>query len=368
LGQVRGLSTSRRDHATLRLDPSGRDGDLRNETVAAPTRATDNFRRTVNSLGRNAVLDTPRFHHLHLNSVDPDTAIAFYVRQFTTTSRATWAGLPALASPNDVLIVFNPVAEAPSIAPDTAIWHFGWHVTDARAAMETFRRRDGVELLPLYTGDEGRTVHISSDTWPGTGGILGRTAEQIREAKTNGDQPTRKGGFAYIQGPDSAIVEYAGDHPVERFNHVHMWQEEPLCAQLWYQHHLQAALLPIRSDAAPPTEEDCQVARGPTRSFPALEPEGTYRTPSGGVAFGDVWLPWYMRQGDQPLVETRGHVYDHFALGVTSLQDWIDKLRSEGVAFLTEPYQIGDSRAVIIGGPSLEAIELVEVDGGLGRP
>ena len=37
------------------------------------------------------------------------------------------------------------------------------------------------------------------------------------------------------------------------------------------------------------------------------------------------------------------------------------KLHSEGVTFLAEPYQLGDTRAAMIEGPSREAIELVEV-------
>jgi hypothetical protein len=36
-------------------------------------------------------------------------------------------------------------------------------------------------------------------------------------------------------------------------------------------------------------------------------------------------------------------------------------LRREGVTFLAEPYALGDTRAVMIEGPSREAIELVEV-------
>ena len=43
-----------------------------------------------------------------------------------------------------------------------------------------------------------------------------------------------------MQGPDGAIVEYQGNMPAERFNHVHMYQEDPLCAVLWYQKHLNA--------------------------------------------------------------------------------------------------------------------------------
>ncbi|SRR6266542_4423749 len=105
----------------------------------------------------------------------------------------------------------------------------------------------------------------------------------------------------------------------------------------------------------------CKVPRGLDRTFPALESDGLIRTPSAGVAFGDVALPWYMRQGDQPLASTRGHLYDHFALGVTDLDPWIDKLRNEGISVLEEPYKLGDTRAVMISGPSQEAIELVEL-------
>jgi hypothetical protein len=44
-------------------------------------------------------LPTPGFHHLHLNSVDPDAAIDFYVRQFPSTKKGSWGGHPALFSP-----------------------------------------------------------------------------------------------------------------------------------------------------------------------------------------------------------------------------------------------------------------------------
>jgi len=88
-----------------------------------------------------------------------------------------------------------------------------------------------------------------------------------------------------------------------------------------------------------------------------------FRTPSAAVVFGDVALPWYMRQGDQPLVATRGHLYDHIGLSVDDLDAWVAKLREEGVRFLEEPYPLGDTRAVMIEGPSREALELVEVGG-----
>jgi Glyoxalase/Bleomycin resistance protein/Dioxygenase superfamily len=156
-------------------------------------------------------------------------------------------------------------------------------------------------------------------------------------------------------------VEYAGNHPAERFNHVHLYQEDPFCAQLWYQKHLNAPVFEGRTSCTLLTEATCKVERGPDRTFPALEPEGMYRTPAAAVVFDDVAFLWYMRQGDQPLVSPRGHVYDHIALSVTDLDAWIAKLRAEGVTFLEEPYQLGDTRAVMIEGPSREALELVEV-------
>ena len=269
-------------------------------------------------------------------------------------------------------MLFTKVNSAAPTEPQTAIWHFGFHVVDVRKNLTTYQRNN-VPLLPLYTGPEGGEVLISSDTWPGAGGTLGRTTAQIAEAKANGVKPAGGAGFAYMQGPDGAIVEYLGNMPVERFNHVHMYQEDPLCAVLWYQKHLNAR---PNGNGPLPTETNCKVERS-ERSWPALEIEGTSRLPNGGVTFDDVSVQWYARQGDAPLVSTRGHLADHFALSVTNLDAWIAKLGNEGVRFLGQqtelsdgrqrveglgrPYKLGNTRAVMIEGPSHEAIELVEV-------
>jgi 4-hydroxyphenylpyruvate dioxygenase-like putative hemolysin len=52
---------------------------------------------------------------------------------------------------------------------------------------------------------------------------------------------------------------------------------------------------------------------------------------------------------------------DHIAFSVADLDAWVSKLRDEGVTFLEPPYPLGDTRAVLIEGPSREALELVEV-------
>jgi len=306
-------------------------------------------------------LPAPGFHHLHLNSVDPEAAIAFYVQQFPRSRQTSWGGLPALAAPNDVLVLFTQVAAAPATSPQTAIWHFGWHVTDTHTSLASYKGRPDVTLLPLYTTDEGGSVFVSSDTWPSTGRTPGLTKAQIAEARANGVQPTRTGGFGYLRGPDAALVEYAGNHSAERFNHVHFFHDDPFCAQLWYQTHLNAPVFAGRTSETPLSETTCRVPRGPDRSWPALERHGMFRAPSAAVVVGHVAFPSYMRQSDAPLVGSRGHLYDHVALSVRDLGAWIAKLRSESVRFLEEPYKLGDTRAVMIEGPSHEALELVEV-------
>jgi catechol 2,3-dioxygenase-like lactoylglutathione lyase family enzyme len=301
---------------------------------------------------------TPEFHHLHLNSIDPEAAIDFYVEQFPFTERTTFAGEPALWSPTDVLVLFQRVDTPPPTQPQSAFWHFGWHVADVQASLDRFRRNRAT-ILPLYVERDGATVFSSGETWPSRGGGVGLTAAGIAEARAEGVQPTNGAGFGYLRGPDDALVEFQGNREQERFNHVHLYMEQPFCARLWYQRHLN-----LGGGAADGsgTEEDCEVELGPEPTWPALDSEGTIRTPSmNSMAFGDVSLFTYMNQTDIPLASSRGQVMDHFALSVEALDPWIEKLRAEGVTFLEEPYLVGNYRAIMIEGPSREAIELIEI-------
>lgn len=305
-------------------------------------------------------LTAPRFHHIELNSMDPAAAMAFYRKHFPATAETLWEGRPALASPDDVLILFNKVAQAPIADPNvTAYWHFGWNVIDSRKALETFRAQN--ILVPFYTDEQGGFVGISSDTYPYPPGVPGRTRAQLAEARVQNLQPRREAGNGYIAGPDGAIIEFTGNAPAERIDHVHMWQEDPLCAQLWYQTHLNATPRRVAAGAAPlPPLTACKQARSTEPSWPSLTKEGTYRAPTGGVSFSGVAINWYPNQTSRPLAPTAGRLMDHIGLAVRDLDAWLAKLRGEGVTILRPPYAIGGSRAVMIEGPSREAIELVE--------
>jgi hypothetical protein len=264
--------------------------------------------------------------------------------------------MPALKAKTNVLILFDKVVTPPPADPETtAVWHFGWNVTDVRQKLEFYKAHPEVKVSPMYTTVDGEIVYINSDALQGT-------KAQIDTAKAEGAKPKGGPGVMYIAGPDGALIENVGNMlgQVERFNHVHLYQEEPFCAQLWYQRHLNASIAPALVQNPPRTEANCRVSRG-EKSFPALVKGGMYRSPASGVMFDDVAIIWPVSQLDRPLAPTRGHLVDHFGLSVANLDAWVDKLRGEGVNLLTGTYRLGDTRAVMIQGPSQEAIELVEV-------
>ena len=294
---------------------------------------------------------TPGFHHLHLNSADPAGAVAFYTRWFPGTTATTVAGFPAVRAGRVLILVSKRV---PSAAV-TAYWHFGWHVTSAASAWSRFRA-EGAPLAPLHA-DDGSAVTFSGEWWPGT---LTRSAIAAQRAK--GTPPASRGfGYGYLAGPDGARIEFQGDLPVERLNHVHMFQEQVYCAELWYARHLHAPLSEAarRSTGRKTDPADCAAPMGEP-SWLSLTPEGTRRTPAGGVQFDDVELNWYQRQGDVPLAPSGGGVMDHVGLRVRDLDGWVARLRREGVRILERPRRFGTGRSARIEGPSREVIELIE--------
>ena len=48
------------------------------------------------------------------------------------------------------MVLFTKVDRPAPSAPQSAIWHFGWHVTDVRKSLAEYRSRPEVKPLPLY--------------------------------------------------------------------------------------------------------------------------------------------------------------------------------------------------------------------------
>src|SRR5215813_269201 len=256
----------------------------------------------------------PQFHHVHLNSIDPMAAMAFYTKTFDVTRKVTLAGSDAIQSEN-MFLMFNKATKPPATTPDSAIWHFGWGSTD----MEADYKKHMAEGVTFQTP----ITRLGSGTQ-----------------------------FAYMKAPDGALVEINTAN-TRAFIHVHLYSAAPLCAADWYVKHLGAT---SRAQARP-QGASCEVP------FAApSEPLGVIRSPATTVRIGEVNLIIYPRQRPGPLVGTRGHVVDHIAVSYPDVAPVLDVLRKSGVKVIEELYKFGNTnkRAAMIEGPDRIAIELIE--------
>jgi len=296
-------------------------------------------------------------HHVHLNSVNPKAAAAYYTKAFpASSSTTTFNGYEAVKTGN-VYLLFTKVDAPPKTelnGPQTSIWHFGWNTPDSRKYNERFRAM-GLSIAQMWDAADGKLVDMSSDTLPGL-----PTQEQILELRAKGVMPTRQGGFGYLRGPDDALIENAQAGQVERFNHIHMYHEHPLCAIEWYVTHLGATIPPNPGGAPRAAPGDCKQPYAPPTWPSFFKFPGFVRDPSGAAFFDDISIsirPW----PGGGLASPRGTIVDHWALSVSDLTSTVSRLKSEGIKFLEEIHPWGNMRTAMIEGPDRVAIELVEV-------
>jgi hypothetical protein len=306
-----------------------------------------------------AAVEPLHFHHVHLNSMDPKAAAAYYPKPFALSAAATtFNGFEAVKTGN-VYILFTKVNTPPQYeltGPQTSVWHFGWNTPNSRQYDEKFRAM-GLTIAQMWDAADGKLVDMSSDTLPGL-----PTQEQILDMRAKGTKPTLEGGFGYLRGPDGAMIENAQAGQTERFNHVHMYHEHPNCAMNWYVTHLGARMPAGRggTGAPVPALENCQTKLYAPPTWPSFAKTGFVRDPAGGVSFDDISIsirPW----PGGGLVSTRGKLVDHWAVSTANLDQTVTRLKGEGVKFLEEIHPWGNSRAAMIEGPDRIAIEIVEV-------
>jgi catechol 2,3-dioxygenase-like lactoylglutathione lyase family enzyme len=294
-----------------------------------------------------------RFHHVHLNSVNPEAAADYYTKVFTTSVKTTFNGSVAVKTVNGPYLLFAKVNTPPPTGPQSAIWHFGWNTPDSRAYLDRFHAMK-LQVVPMFADPENTVIEISSDALPNF-----PTTARIKELRSQGTQPARVGGFQYLRGPDSSLVENAGNFPpTEYFNHVHMFHEDPACAQLWYTTTLGIAG-GAQGRGAPITADNCKRPYEDV-TWPAFDKGGMVRNPAGSILVSNM-ASILIRPRHGPYVSPRGQIVDHFALSVPDLEATIARLKREGVKVIEEIHRWGTMRAAMIEGPDLVAIELVEV-------
>jgi catechol 2,3-dioxygenase-like lactoylglutathione lyase family enzyme len=312
----------------------------------------------------------PQLHHVGLNTVDVERAIAWYLKAWPAARRTTVAGLPAVDG--DMFLVFHEVDAPPAGAysqethrsePQSAFWHIGafTNTTDMKERLGTL----GITHEPLFTSPDDTVGVWRSGLAPFAGM---RSAAQLAEGET---APPRDGGFSYVVAPDGVLFEFTGGPDTrDALAHVHFLHEQPQCAANWYVEHLGMELPPVRDadgrTTPRPPYAPCEASTGEA-GWPSLERTGTIRAPSASVRHANGTLSFYPNQCDAarcgratPLARSRGQAIDHVAFTVVGLDAWHDRLRRAGVTILEAPHAFGDTRAFMIEDLDGLAIELIE--------
>ena len=263
------------------------------------------------------------FHHLHLNTTDPQAAIDFYTSKFDC-EKAKFAGVMDAVWAQKSWLLFAKVNQTPALDFTSAIWHFGWGAEDMKATYEKQLAMGTKFFTPL--------TDISD---------------------IGGNPNARPGSFyyAYVQSPDNALIELntANHH---RFGHLHLFSADPIAAGQWYMKYF-GAKGRVSASREPRIYRGVQI--GPSASlmsdnvniiiFPV---EYTKK------AYAEQW------KGKTELESTKGKAADHIGFSFDKLDDALEKLRKDGVKVTMEPRTVGKLKVAFIEGPDKIRIELIE--------
>jgi catechol 2,3-dioxygenase-like lactoylglutathione lyase family enzyme len=254
-----------------------------------------------------AELPRARFHHVHINSVDPESHVGFYAARFQS-SASRFADRPAL-SVDGMWFLFNAVAERPPSDPVSGFWHIGWGAPDMPGTYAALRASGTTFQTPLTNA--GMFLQ-------GKPGPL---------------------DFMYAYGPGGEWIElYTTSNST--FHHIHLLSADPPAAEAWYLKYFGT-------------------------------PNGVPRKGPGGIWIGDLNLLAAgtgsaivpaAAKGAKTFASPRGRVLDHFAFAVPDLDRTLARLKADGVTVLRPPATLfgGVLRSAFVMAPDNVELELVQ--------
>jgi catechol 2,3-dioxygenase-like lactoylglutathione lyase family enzyme len=263
---------------------------------------------------------TARFHHVHLNTVDPEAAINFYTAKFKA-ERQKFAGLRDAVWTGDSWILFTKVDSPPPSEIVSGIWHIGWGAEDMKSSYQK-QLDSGTKFQTPLTDISGMT---------------------------GGAENSGRFFYAYVDGPDHALIEIntARHH---NFGHVHMFSADPIATGEWYKKHFG---FPARLQKEPRTYRNVQNAPAAfltANHVSMIVYPIEYLKTAGIPEFKDR----------TELAPTRGRVIDHIGIAVDNLDEAVAKMKAAGVKVTGEPRAAGPIKFAFIEGPDQVAIELIE--------
>ena len=187
----------------------------------------------------------PTFHHMHINSVDPDASLDWWHTFWPSGTITTVVGFPRVRGRWCVPVVYPgrhagsrrlPAGPLSVGAAECLLDHRARHGWEGalRAAHGARPRGRPFEFLPVHTGPD------DTEGVPHSGlGPFGDQLRTVEEIEALNGVPTERGpdsqDFGCLVDPDGVLVEFNGNAETEDifYAHTHFWHEHPLCAVDW---------------------------------------------------------------------------------------------------------------------------------------
>jgi catechol 2,3-dioxygenase-like lactoylglutathione lyase family enzyme len=278
------------------------------------------------SWGQGAGAVTPlvpaHFHHLHLNSTDPERAIDFYTSTFKSR-RENFAGVQDGVWTGEYWVLVDPVKAPPPATSVAGLWHFGF---GARDMPGTYQR-----LLAQGTRFSDPLGDISA--------LFGFPAGSGRFY------------FANLLGPDGVTIEI-NTADSDHFGHIHLLSADPVAAGAWYARCFGFAM---RTEPEERIYNHLHVAPA---AYVTADQVNIIIYPQRFIREAAPQL-WKRRAG---FATSTGRVIDHLGFSVVDLAAAMKILRRDGVKITDGIHdeKTAHFKYAMIEGPDRVSIELIE--------
>lgn len=277
---------------------------------------------------RGEDMEQPRFHHVHINAVDPAKSIQFYKTMFSAVPvKFRYVSDAVLTDRSFVL--FNKVDEQAPWKLESGLYHIGWGGVDGPSEFE-WRDKKGVAWeTPLST--------------------LGNNY------------------YMYAYGPDKEVIEVWTGFQHNRFGHVHLLSENVEEATKWYVENL-GLQGPARITPKPPPAPD-DFANDPDN------PLGVFRylwssqvSTVNDVTINIFAMPsedtvnWWAYDPLEELVPSDGRSIDHIAFSFRDIEPVYERMQANGVEIVDGIKERDEyaMKSFFVRGPDKVLIEVVE--------
>lgn len=261
-------------------------------------------------------VEKARFHHVHLNSMNPQESMIYY-RKFFSAVPVKYRGVsPALLTDRS-FIFYNQVDAAAPAELKSAIWHIGWGGVDGPSEHQ-WRKEAGAEFHTPLT--ELGNEH-----------------------------------YMYLRGPDGELIEVWTGYKHNRFGHIHLLAEDVNATSQWYIDQL--GLEARRREVPAPTSNDPNMREGRWANQVSADNViiNVFGKPKGPAR-------WFPEGAPEKFEMTEGRVIDHLAFSYARIEPVLERMKASGVEIIAPIREQSDYRikSFFVRAPDGVLVEIVQ--------